>query len=196
MKLADRILELRKQKGISQEELADKLGVSRQAVSKWESEQSTPDIDKLILMSEYFGVTTDYLLKGIEPVNNEKGNTFRTVCAAAPFIAWFGYISSAVLWYEYQNAFALLNGFFWIGLSAVLIYSAKMNGMADQKCVRKYWIFTFPALSIFAGSLLYNFITCRTAAPYPVGIPSPASFVVWLFALAALNIAVYFQLKK
>lgn len=53
---------------MSQEELADAAGVSRQAVSKWESEQSTPDIDKVVILSEIFDVTTDYLLKGIEPV--------------------------------------------------------------------------------------------------------------------------------
>ena len=68
MTIADRIQSLRKQKGMSQEELADKIGVSRQAVSKWESEQSTPDLDKVVIMSELFEVTTDYLLKGIEPV--------------------------------------------------------------------------------------------------------------------------------
>ena len=55
-------------RGISQEGLADQLGVSRQAVSKWESEQSMPDLDKIISMSDYFEVTTDYLLKGVEPV--------------------------------------------------------------------------------------------------------------------------------
>ena len=68
MTLADRIQQLRKQKGISQEELADRVGVSRQAVSKWESAQSVPDLDKILLLSDYFEVTTDYLLKGIEPV--------------------------------------------------------------------------------------------------------------------------------
>lgn len=68
MNVADRIQSLRKSKGISQEQLADDLGVSRQAVSKWESEQSTPDMDKIVLMSDYFEVTTDYILKGIEPV--------------------------------------------------------------------------------------------------------------------------------
>lgn len=68
MNLSDRIQYLRKARGISQEGLADQLGVSRQAVSKWESEQSMPDLDKIISMSDYFGVTTDYLLKGIEPV--------------------------------------------------------------------------------------------------------------------------------
>ncbi|MCC3172877.1 helix-turn-helix domain-containing protein [Streptococcus sanguinis] len=68
MNLSDRIQYLRKVRGISQEGLADQLGVSRQAVSKWESEQSMPDVDKIISMSDYFEVTTDYLLKGIEPV--------------------------------------------------------------------------------------------------------------------------------
>ncbi len=68
MNLSDRIQYLRKVRGISQEGLAEQLGVSRQAVSKWESEQSMPDLDKIISMSDYFEVTTDYLLKGIEPV--------------------------------------------------------------------------------------------------------------------------------
>ena len=68
MNLSDRIQYLRKARGISQEGLADQLGVSRQAVSKWESEQSMPDLDKIISMSDYFEVTTDYLLKGIESV--------------------------------------------------------------------------------------------------------------------------------
>ena len=68
MNLSDRIQYLRKARGISQEGLADQLGVSRQSVSKWESEQSMPDLDKIISMSDYFEVTTDYLLKGIEPV--------------------------------------------------------------------------------------------------------------------------------
>lgn len=64
MNMADRIQYLRKAKGISQEELAEKVGVSRQAVSKWESEQSMPDLEKIIAMSDFFEVTTDYLLKG------------------------------------------------------------------------------------------------------------------------------------
>ncbi|MBQ7333418.1 MAG: helix-turn-helix transcriptional regulator, partial [Clostridia bacterium] len=63
MDLSSKITKLRKSLALSQEELAEKLGVSRQAVSKWESGQSLPDIDKIILMSSFFGVSTDYLLK-------------------------------------------------------------------------------------------------------------------------------------
>ena len=63
MILANKITELRKKAGWSQEELADKLGVSRQAVSKWEGAQSVPDLERIIAMSRLFGVSTDYLLK-------------------------------------------------------------------------------------------------------------------------------------
>lgn len=63
MILADKITDLRKKNGWSQEELANQLGVSRQAVSKWESAASIPDLDKIIKMSNIFGVSTDYLLK-------------------------------------------------------------------------------------------------------------------------------------
>ena len=65
MTLAERIIELRKAKGWSQEELAEYLDVSRQSVSKWEIGNSIPDINRILAMSELFGVTTDYLLKGI-----------------------------------------------------------------------------------------------------------------------------------
>lgn len=63
MTLADKIIRERKKKGWSQEELAEKVDVSRQAVSKWEAGQSTPDLDKILQISRLFGVTTDYLLK-------------------------------------------------------------------------------------------------------------------------------------
>lgn len=63
MILADKIMTLRKKAGWSQEELAAQLNVSRQSVSKWESAQSIPDMDKVVQMSRLFGVTTDFLLK-------------------------------------------------------------------------------------------------------------------------------------
>lgn len=68
MIFADKIINERKKNGWSQEELAEKLSVSRQSVSKWEGAQATPDIQKIIKMAELFGVSTDYLLKDeLEP---------------------------------------------------------------------------------------------------------------------------------
>ena len=63
MILADKIIRLRKKNGWSQEELAEKMNVSRQAVSKWESAQTIPDLEKILQLGVLFGVTTDYLLK-------------------------------------------------------------------------------------------------------------------------------------
>ena len=63
MKLGDKIIALRKARGMSQEQLAQHLEVSRQSVSKWELNEATPDLNRVVAMSELFGVTTDYLLK-------------------------------------------------------------------------------------------------------------------------------------
>ena len=73
MPLADRIIELRKKQGWSQIDLADRLDVSRQSVSKWEMAQAVPELDKIIKMSELFAVTTDYLLKDDAPGPDSAG---------------------------------------------------------------------------------------------------------------------------
>lgn len=63
MALSEKLYTLRKKSGLSQEQLAEQLGVSRQAISKWESGQSVPESDKLVVISNYFKVSLDYLLK-------------------------------------------------------------------------------------------------------------------------------------
>ncbi len=63
MALSEKLYSLRKKSGLSQEQLAEQLHVSRQAISKWESGQSVPESDKLIVISKYFNVSIDYLLK-------------------------------------------------------------------------------------------------------------------------------------
>lgn len=63
MRLNKKLQLLRKQSGLSQEELAEKLGISRQAISKWESGQSTPDLNKIIIISELYNITIDSLVK-------------------------------------------------------------------------------------------------------------------------------------
>jgi len=77
MILADKIISLRKKLGWSQEQLAQELGVSRQSVSKWESSMSIPELDKIIMMSSLFGVSTDYLLKDeLAEETPAEGNSF------------------------------------------------------------------------------------------------------------------------
>ena len=64
MTIGERLLKLRREKNISQEELANVLDVSRQTVSKWETDQSMPDFDKIVPLCNYFGITSDELLTG------------------------------------------------------------------------------------------------------------------------------------
>ena len=93
MILADKIIRLRKRNGWSQEELAEKMQVSRQAVSKWEGAQTIPDLEKILMLSSLFGVTTDYLLKDeIEEVEftDESNMSVKriTLAQANDFLEW------------------------------------------------------------------------------------------------------------
>lgn len=114
MIISEKINQLRREHGWSQEELAEKLGVSRQAISKWENGTAMPDIDKVIKLSELFGVSTDYLLHEEYEPKQEVGFTVRTESVsideaneymdaaekAAPKTAWgvaFCILSAAVL---------------------------------------------------------------------------------------------------
>lgn len=77
MTVGERLLELRKKKGLSQEELANVVGVSRQTVSKWEVGESTPDFDKILPLCEVFEITSDELLTGKKDIIVEKENDRR-----------------------------------------------------------------------------------------------------------------------
>lgn len=75
MNLGEKLFKLRKEKGISQENLAEQIGTTRQAISKWENNQGFPEVEKLLQLSNVFEVSVDYLLKDGKTVNrpNEKG---------------------------------------------------------------------------------------------------------------------------
>lgn len=77
MSLGERLLELRKAKHLSQEEVAEKINVTRQSVSKWETDQSLPDFDKIIPLCNLYGISSDELLTGNknESVDNESDNS-------------------------------------------------------------------------------------------------------------------------
>lgn len=79
MRFEEKIVELRKQKGLSQEELAEQLGVSRQAVSRWELGQTLPDIPNLLQLCEMFSVSADYLVRDEEQTAEKSGQNAKTI---------------------------------------------------------------------------------------------------------------------
>ena len=77
MTLGEKILILRKQNGLSQEQLAEKISISRQAISRWELNESIPDVDNIVQLSKVFNVSTDYLLRSTvaDMTHDEGGST-------------------------------------------------------------------------------------------------------------------------
>ena len=196
MNLSDRIQELRKTKGMSQEELADRVGVSRQAVSKWESEQSTPELDKVVTLSEIFDVTTDYLLKGVEPVpakDREDGRLgSRVLYIGAPARVVIGVIAGCASWYG-SNDLA-------DALGSMIIQAVGIAGyffgraLSDQR--PGFWarFLIIMGVAFMPCSMLAGMLTRRATpyggplSPYPVEIRQFAVFAVMYIIIAVVSV--------
>lgn len=201
MNIADRIQHLRKVKGVSQEELADKIGVSRQAVSKWESEQSIPDIDKVIIMSTYFDVATDYLLKGIENPHADEAERpdARIFAIVGTVLDFVGVIIAAALWYEQQLPMALVVGLVFIALGCMVFGVGMINSDPRSKtsAQRTFWIINVWLIAFIPLSFAYNVLFTGTTAPYPlVANPIIAFALFWLVYITLCLVVVYFQARQ
>ena len=203
MNTADRIQHLRKVKGISQEELADKIGVSRQAVSKWESEQSLPDIDKVIIMSDFFEVTTDYILKGIESEKQAadkivNANIFVIVATVLNFI---GLIVSAAVWYEEQVVMAIVIGLIFMAMGCMVFgIGLVCSTLNREKAKRLFWTINIWLLSFIPLSGIYNAVSSNVLAPYPLYWGHQYNLIAfptfWLVYFAVCLTIVFIIVKK
>lgn len=158
MNVADRIQNLRKQKGISQEELADRIGVSRQTVSKWESEQSTPDMDKIILLSDFFEVTTDYLLKGIEKESdNVKKTDARIFSVAGIAIGLIGIIAAVSIWNTEKNSVSVAIGLIIMTIAVMIHVVGQITGGANVKKANfAFWAADIWLIVLIPFSCVFN----------------------------------------
>ena len=197
MNMADRIQYLRKTNGISQEELADKVGVSRQAVSKWESEQSLPDLGKIITMSDYFGVTTDYILKGIEPVADKEQKsselTSKILYIASTAFVVIGLFSAFAGWYEKQTMDTVWGSMIIqaVGIAGYFIgrlFSAARPPFAVN------WLnlsgFLLMPFSMVTGAISIALFNEGRIAPYPIDIAHVALFVIVYISICAISFIV------
>ena len=105
MTIGDRLLKLRKERNLSQEDLANELDVSRQTISKWETNQSIPDFDKIVPICNYFGITTDELLTGTKDIVEANTDSFKSKYARNIAIAVAMYILSIVLLIVWAEGF-------------------------------------------------------------------------------------------
>lgn len=205
MNIADRIQQLRKSRGMSQEQLADSIGVSRQAVSKWESAQSLPDLEKIVLLSDYFETTTDFLLKGTEPtyVPEKRGSAMMFALIGTVLNA-LGLVSSIVIWIEQQRAYAV-----GLGAAAMLVGTGIfltgqfLDTREKQKAKRFFllpgvWILLFIPMAFCFNTLMglkgggFSWLI----APIPMLAHSFVAFGLYWIVYIAICIAIDFLIAK
>lgn len=201
MAISDRILELRKIKGISQEELAENIGVSRQAVSKWESEQSVPDLEKIISLSNYFNVTTDYLLKGIESNNQTiRKNNVHIFNVVATTLTVLGLILSTFIWTATQEVGGIIGGLIFIVLGIMVFAIGIYQSDGKEKIIAKskFWKINVWTITFIPLALIYNILISGMLSPYPL-LSSNTYFqfiIFWIIYIGICSIIMCLQIKK
>lgn len=192
MNISERIQTLRKSKNLSQEELANEIGVSRQAVSKWESEQSTPDLDKIIALSEYFNVSTDYLLKGKESQTSEtKSMISNGLYVGSSFLVFIGLMAGLSNWNE-THLLSEVGGA--LIIQAVGITSYFIGKIFSSFQASIYLKLMNTMLLLFMPiSIIVGYILDKEVAPYPT---DDLYILVFLLIFISLSILIYYFLLK
>lgn len=130
MKISKSILDYRKINNLSQEQLANKIGVTRQAISKWEQEKGTPDIENLILLSGEMNISLDNLIKGNSSIkekimNNEKAIKFHLLVIL--------FLIAIIIYIAY---FALIHEIFMVGFLIATLFMLGIEFYVYMKNIR------------------------------------------------------------
>lgn len=182
MILADRISELRRARGMSQDDLAELMGVSRQSISKWESEQSMPDSYNIVTLSEIFGVTTDYLLKGAESASDKattapkpSAKKYNIVATALNVLGLMTAIGIAVI--ESKPLLGIMIGviFTILGMMTFMLGTTCLGRGEHLPNSCRFFRINIWILSFFIFSMTYNALLGSDIAAYPL-----VSTIVWV----------------
>ena len=162
MAFGETLTHLRKTKGLSQEQLAEELDLARQTISKWELNQSKPDFDYLLQLSDYFGVSIDYLIKGeqgdepfcFDKTNLNSGRHSRIKLNKATAYKWCFCLGAVGM------GISLLGIIAFVICSAILPHTAIVNGRTFEGLLgfiigrHKLWEFMGLVLLFIAGCVL------------------------------------------
>lgn len=203
MTFGERLYQLRKEKNLSQEELAERLAVSRQSISRWENGSATPDFEKTVLLSEIFETTTDYLLKGTVASLNTSDSEMEMPTAKTSLPTWRMILAAVLLvlsgigfligllgggWLEYYLSVPLPLAV----LGFLLLFSKK------RTLLRIIWtLYLFTATLLYTSlGLSWNFFFLLFR-PHPAAFNHyiPSGFVLFLLMLVVV-IYTAFTLRK
>ena len=196
MTFGEKLQTLRKSRGMSQEQLAEQMEVSRQAVSKWELGESTPELEKVVSLSELFGVTTDYLLKAertqpleAQPVAKPADSPRRALTAQAMLIASPAFLAIGLFaafgdWYATQRDTSIWQGMIIQVAGVVWYFAGKLLRQGEAPFGMKLlnW-----AIGLFLpASMLVSWLYYGVFMPYPVDVGIGMVFLTVYLALLAV----------
>lgn len=200
MKINEKIYELRKGFNLSQEELADRIGVSRQTVSKWETGESCPDFDKIIPLCEIFGMTPDELLtdkKSLKENSNEKEkiDTVKVLLICLSIFLYFVSVVSVIILEEYFNVndglsaatFLIFCGIATVIIVYVCMTRANKKNKEDKKNSLVDEIISIVSLMTVCIYLIISFLTGKWHL----------TWMIWIiYAIIVKIIQLVFHLRK
>lgn len=162
MNIGERIYELRRKNSMSQEDLAEKMNVSRQSISKWESSQSVPEVERIVQLSNIFNVSTDWILKcenSKKQTSQSNKNNLKSVQTVSTALNYTGFVIGTFILFEKQAVWAVAVPIVFSILSLAIyfaVYSDSEN--TDEK---KQSLNTFIKVNIFIFSFwILLFIPC------------------------------------
>ena len=193
MLLGEKLRKLRIARQLSQEQLAEKLQVSRQAISKWELGESMPDTENLILLSKFYGVSIDYLLLNELNISSEletkRSRSFPIFIFGMGGLV-IGLILSIVLWCTYQSILMASIGLIIqiISVTVVLIKQSELSSQLQRLFLMISAWMIFPFICFYIGSLMMNF--------YPVSRSAMLDFIVEFIFYLVVCTGITVTLKK
>ncbi len=206
MSLGERLYELRKKKGLSQEEVAEKLNVTRQSVSKWETDESKPDFDKIVPICELYEISTNELLNGtkeekeekeVEVINNDNRKNRAIIISIAVFLYF-----AALIWIVVSEVAFNLNEGFMVGgfflicaiATCLLIYqgivlSTTITKKRKEKSNAEKKMDGIVELVSIIFAIIYLLVSFLTGAWH-------ITWIIWLvFAAVQAIIKIFFGMK-
>ena len=179
MTLSEKILYCRKRRALSQEALAEKIGVSRQAISKWETGEAAPELSKLALLAKTFGVTADWLISEDNPPESAaQGASQKQPAAPAPNANWVDSLPGAVQ--------SLVRRYGWLAGAYIAASGAGMTiiGIIARIAVGKM-VNGFGSTSPFGGAYSYGSTFGRFAQNNPVSVMATIMIIIGTIILIA-----------
>jgi len=200
MTFSEKIIHIRKIHNLSQEKMAEKLNVSRHSISRWETGQSMPDMDKILLISEMFSVSTDYLLK--DDIDNSIGKltdyqSMKIVFLISTILIFGGLVVSFFGWREYRDFKPVFLGVI-LGILGCVCFEVFHPRKADRVLVRfmrhqfyaiNIWLL-LPTPLYIATELISNTENMEPLMPYLIGT------AIYLVAAAAITLFLIHKIKK